>query len=401
LPDGSKQLFNTFMLRGNFRVTQKLNVQLVNYLNSYQSTYPAANGPNGTCKSGISATCIFDTTTHTHEDARASLEYRPTQSMAVRFSAGSAIAPPYLALLDAIPGLVTCQGTGCPYATQTVNAGTLKPETAFGYDLGADYRLPDGVTTFSGDLYMTNLFNHFISQTYPSGLTCNGAVQGGTCNNAPIFYTSNVNLNNARFEGIELSLRRRPAVGFGYTLQGDLEKAYAYNLPPYFYCSKGVNQPAKTKGGTPGCIPANYDQNLAIIAGQNFTGNAIGSGFNGFSNTNIPYATGYGELNYHFHGGSYALLGATYFGKNNSMFVPPFVTLNAGVGAMFNNGMELQLTGTNLTNKYNGLWPNFGGGLFVPLANGQMAASQANVLGPAVYHITLSKYFGSGFAPTP
>lgn len=399
LPDGSKQLFGTFMLRGNLRFGEKLNVQLVNYLNSYQSTYPTADAPGGNCRgTGDPSQCIFNTTTHTHEDGRMALEYRPTQALALRFSAGSAIAPPYLGLLNGIESKISYT-PGNTYATQTANSGTLQPETAFGYDAGADYRFKDGVTTLSGDVYLENLFNHFVNQTYPSGLSCPATdpVTGSPTNcpaNTPLYFTGAVNLNNARFEGIELSLRRRPAIGLGYTVQGSLERAYAYNLPANFYCSF---VPTAKKP----CVPANYNQNLAIIAGQNFTGNAIGGGFSGFSNTNIPYATGYGELNYRFHGGSYVLVGATYFGNNNSLFRPAFFTVNAAAGYRFANGFELQASGFNITNKYSGLFPNYGGGVFVPLANGQMAASQANVLGPAVYKFTLSKSFGSGSNPAP
>jgi outer membrane receptor protein involved in Fe transport len=396
LPEGSKQLFGTFMLRANLRLSNQLNLQLANYLNSYQSTYPSANIPGGNCRNTMDGSqCIFATTSHTHEDGRVALEYRPTQALALRLSAGSAIAPPYLGLLNSIPGKITYTAPNA-YATQSVNAGTLQPETAFGYDLGADFRLPDGVTTFSGDLYLTNLFNHFISQIYPTGQVCPAVdpVSGQPTNcpaNTPLWYSSNVNLNNARFEGIELSLRRRPAAGFGYTLQGSLQRAYAYNLPPNFYCSF---VPTASKP----CIPKYYNTNLAIIEGQNFTGNAIGA--NGFSNTNIPYATGYGELNYHFRGGSYVLVGGTYFGHNNSLFEPAFIEMNAAVGYRFANGFELQLTGSNITNEYSNLWPNYGGGTPIPLANGfQSAATQANVLGPAVYSLNLSKYFGTGANP--
>jgi outer membrane receptor protein involved in Fe transport len=394
LPQGSGQLFGTFLTRVNMQLRPNLNFQLANYLNSYKSTYPFENVPGKTCSAAVNGTnCIFNTTTHTHEDARAALEYRPTTALAVRLAAGSAIAPPYLALLDAVQQKINYSSG---IATQSINAGSLRPETAFGYDLGADYRFHDGVTSLSGDVYLENLFNHFIAQLYPSGTMCPSVdpVTGtntGCPPNTPLYYSSQTNLNNARFEGVELSLRRRPFVGLGYTLQGDLEKAYAYNLPPNFYCSF-VPTPSKP------CDPAHYNTNLAIIAGQNFTGNPIGA--NGFSNTNVPYATGYGELNYHFKGGSYALLGATYFGNNNSLFVPAFLTLNAGAGVRFGDGMQFQVTGYNINNKYNGVIPNYGGNpMYYPLANGQLAPTQGNVLGPAVYHFTLSKYYGQGANP--
>ncbi|HEY8298289.1 MAG TPA: TonB-dependent receptor [Candidatus Baltobacteraceae bacterium] len=389
LPAGSGQLFRTLLLRGNFQLNDRLTVAIANYFNNYRSTYPTKctlGGGNGCTFDGNGF--VFNTTTHAHYDGRVAVEYRPSASLALRLSAGSAIAPPYLALLSGTLQPISFNSKS-NIATEKVNSGALSPETAFGYDLGADYRFRDGVTTLSGDVYQTNLFNHFITETTNSGQLCpaNDPLTNaptGCQANTPLFFNSNVNLNNARFQGLELSLRHRPTTGFGYTLQGALQKAYAYNLPPYFYCS--------TPG--PGCTA---NTNLAIVAGQNFNGGGIsGSGLSvgGFSNQNVPYAQGYGELSYRLANGAYAIVGETYFGKNNALNRAPFGVLSASVSYPLNDGLSLQLSGDNLTNQYPAVFPNFGGGLAIPLANGQAAATQANVLGPQILRVTLTKVLG-------
>ena len=385
LPTGSSQLFGTLLARGFFQLGQKVNLTFSNYFNTYRSTYPVSGSGtfNGT---GFT----FATTNHTHYDPRIALEYRPNSNMAWRFAAGSAIAPPYLALLSSITRPISYNSkTGI--ATQSVNAGTLSPETAFGYDLGGDYRFADGQTYLSGDVYLENIFNHFVNTTYGSGTNCpaidpvTGAATGCPAN-TPLLYTSNINLSNTRLQGIELELRRVPAVGVGFTLQGALQKGYPYNLPPFFYCS--------VPG--PGCT---QNTNLAIVPNQNFTGGGIGSGVNGLSIQNLPYAQGYGELNYRAVSGLYGNVGLTYYGKNNSLNRPPFTVLSASLRFPFANGLSLQLTGDNLTNTYSDIWPNFGGGVPVALVTGQFAATQANVLGPSAFRVFLTKKFGSGATP--
>jgi outer membrane receptor protein involved in Fe transport len=396
LPTGSEQLFQTVLLRANFQLNDRLRLQVANYFNTYRNTYPTVCSFSQN-KAPLPTQCNFDgtgfdfaTTSYGHYDPRIAFEYRPNPRLALRASAGSGIAPPYLALLSAIPAPISfSKNSGI--ATQRVNGGGLKPETAFGWDLGADYRFKDGATTLSGDVYLTNLFNHFVSQTFDSGATCPATdpVTGSPTNcpaNTPLFYTANVNLNNSRFEGVELSLRRHPAIGLGYTIQGALQRAFAYNLPPNFYCSAPSPTP-----GTP-CVK---NTNLAIIAGQNFSGGGIGGGFNGFGNQNIPYSQGYGELSYRLPNGAYALVGETYFGPNNSLNRPAFGVLNASISYPIVNDLSLQISGDNLTNQYPDLFPNYGGGLFIPLATGQLAATQANVLGPRLIRFTLTKQLGT------
>ncbi len=89
------------------------------------------------------------------------------------------------------------------------------------------------MTFASTDFYLTNLFNQFLTETFPNG-TCPVSVCGVA--GVPLFTSKNINLSNARYEGIELSIKRAPPVGWGFQVAGSTQRGYAYNLPPGFYC---------------------------------------------------------------------------------------------------------------------------------------------------------------------
>jgi outer membrane receptor protein involved in Fe transport len=388
LPPGTSQILTTFLLRGHFYVNPKLDVTLANYFNTYSSTYPVAcaGGDCNTFDAAVNGTGVtFGNTKNAHFDPRIGLVFRPNLSSAIRFSAGSAIAPPFLGLLNQITSTpVYDPSTGV--ALEAQSNGNLKPETAFGYDLGVDVRLKDQTTLISGDLYYTNLFNRFFGQTVNTGQVCGSATppicqtNGGppAPPNTPILNQTNTNISNARFEGIELTIRRQPAVGFGYNLSGALQKGYYYNLPPYFYCS--------VPG--PGCT---QDQNLNIISGQNTNGIPVGFyqvSYNG--NMRIPYSQANGELSYTFKNGAYLSLGDTYFGSNNSLNEPPFGIAYATVRYPIAKTLALQLSGDNIFNAYPGFLPIYGGGVPIQLIGNPPGATTGNVLGPATWRLVLS-----------
>jgi len=397
IPQGSSQLFTTFQLRGNLQLTPTVSAMLADYANVYRSTYatscPYSGGFSNCAIDGSNVT--FATTTIGHNDPRAGLVWKPHSNLAVRLAAGSAIAPPYLDLLSQVtaPTATWDQQTGI--ATLTKNSGQLQPETAFGYDLGADYRFKDGWTVLSGDVYQNDLFNHYFGETTYSGLTC-GQVSYPCINqvgkkappDTPIYYALNTNLSNFRFEGIEAQLQRVPPTGWGFTLAGALMRGYVYNLPPYFYCS------------TPG-PRCQYNQNLNIVAGQNLNGEGIGSvsyspyfGFGstiGSLNTRIPYAQGNVAVSYAFKNGAFALLGTTYYGNNNSLNEPPFGYGYFTVRYPFAKAIALQISGNNIFNAWPGVIPIYGGGIAIPLANGGTAATLGNVLGPATWTLVITK----------
>ena len=383
-PDGTSQVFTTILARSTYNFTPQLSGTVALYDNLYANTFPYAC--SGSCRiDGSNAS--FTTTNTAHFDQRFALVYRPTSSIAVRASAGSAISPPYLSLLSKVTTAPSTCTTSCLFNQNNPN---LVPETAFGYDLGADFRLPHDLGVVSVDGYLTNLYNHFLAEEYYAG-TC-GTAAGYTCPagkaGLPIFVSQNTNLNNARFEGIELSIKKVATVGWGYDVSGAVQHAYAYNLPPNFYCQGYAP-------GTP-CTPPRYNVNLPIITGENFTGNAASNtgsltGYSGFSNTAIPYLQGDASVNYTTKGGIYLLLGETLYGKNNGFNLPPFGIGYATVRVPLTKTLSFQASGDNIFNAWTGNFPIVGGGIAYPLANGGSGATIANTVGPATYRFELTK----------
>ncbi|HTU69427.1 MAG TPA: TonB-dependent receptor [Candidatus Baltobacteraceae bacterium] len=403
-PLGTSQLFTTILLRNVYNISPNLTGTLALYDNLYQNTFPyecvtGAGALTSSCAiNGSNAR--FTTNHNSHFDERIALEYRPKNNIAIRLSAGSSIAPPYLSLLSKVSTAITCS-TSTGICSSAANNPNLLPETAFGYDLGADYRLKDNVTVISVDGYMTNLFNRFLAEEYTvgncssAGITCPGAEAG---NPAYLVYQSlNTNLNNSRYEGIELSLKRVVPQGFGFEVDGAIQHSYAYNLPPGFYC-------VGLKAGVP-CIPANYNVNLPIIAGENFTGNTFGTvygapggvyanssvGASGFSNTAIPYLQGNAEINWTSTSGIYAALGDTLYGKNNGYNLPPFGIAYATIRVPISKTISIQASGDNIFNAWTQVFPIVGGGIAYPLANGTLGATIGNTVGPATYRFQLTK----------
>lgn len=384
LPPGTNQTLTTYMLRGQFNLSSRLNLTWTHYYNTYLLNYPlsCAGGCN-TFDAAVNGTGVtFGSTRTNHYDPRLALVYRPSANSSVRLSAGSSIAPPYLGLFS--PSAASFSGSN--YAVETVPNSSLKPETAFGWDFGGDVRLRDNVTLVSGDVYLTNLFNRFFSQSSSTGLFCSNnpkdpnfctSFSGTVPVNTPILNSTTENISNARFEGIELTVRRDPPFGLGYIVAGSLQRGYYYNLPPFFYC----------QNPGPGCT---MNQNLNIISGQNTNGIPVGFfnvSFGG--NMRIPYAQGNAEISYTWRNGAYAAFGDTYYGKNNSLNEPPFGIAYATLRYPLTSRISLQVSGDNLFNAYSAVFPIYGGGVPIPLADGTIAATSGNVLGPATYRFAL------------
>lgn len=404
IPQGSGQIFNTYLLRDQANIGTKLNATISLYENTYKSTYPVASppplvNPAGSVNAGYSYPAgpynsgwVFNTHSTNHFDERVGFTYRPERNTAYRLSFGSAIAPPYIYLLSQLNGTIA-PVTGQAQYLQTVNAGTLKPETAFGWDIGFDHRMKDGLTYVSADAYLTNLFNAFITQTYDSGIVCDDNYNSVCTNPGELYFKSNVNLNNERYEGIELNVKRVPQTGFGYSLAGGVQRGFAYNLPACFYSTTTTNCSA-------------YNTNLAILADQNNSGNAVNSSsgiLNGFSNQSIPYLNANAEISYSFANGAYLSFGATAYGKNNSYYEPPFTIGYLTARYPINDNVSIQISGDNIFNALSGLFPIQGGGVPISLAGvpagspagtPALGATYGNVLGPATWRFVLTKTFG-------
>lgn len=358
---GTRQDFTTYMLRGQFALNDRLQLTLANYFNLYQNHYtPQLTAGN----------FVFADSTLVHDDPRLGLTYRPNADLSLRFSAGSAIAPPYPALIDNLtqtPAQVYT--TGAQTVTIGNNSGNLQPETSFGYDLGADWRTKTG-DIFSVDAYLTNIRNQFVGVIYNSGTTFNPP---GTTIQVPVYISTNQNLAQSRFEGIDANWRRDPARGIGYTFSLALQRAYAYNLPPSFYSSAA----------------GPFTANLGVVNGTNFY--AFNSPFfNGISNKSEAYSQGYAGIHSRGSHGQYAEFGFTFYGSNNTYNIPAFMIAGASYRQpVFGPSLTLQVSADNIFNSNANSYVTYGTGIGAPLANGQFGIRSSIPYGPASLRFTL------------
>ncbi|MBC5803406.1 MAG: TonB-dependent receptor, partial [Candidatus Eremiobacteraeota bacterium] len=344
LAPGSGQQFTTILARGQFAVTPRLTTTISNYAIQYTSHYTGDGG------------VTFQDSTHAFDAPRLSLLWRPNVDVSWRFALGSSIAPPYINLLSAPAQIPQPNSVPATYFNLNTNNGNIKPETAFGYDLGFDKRIMRSMS-LSTDVYLTNLHDLFLPSTFQQG-TYASAASGGKP--LPLFINQTRNLAFARYEGFELALQNAPLAGYGFKLQGALQRGYPYNLPAGFY---------DTAVGP-------YTTNLAIISGANFQ--PSGLGYNGLVGR-VPYSTGYGELNFRTLHGLYANLGLTYYGPNNSFNRPAFGVASAAVRVPLAPNASLQFSGDNLTGAYNQAYFGYFDGVPIPLVNGAHGAKTGYV----------------------
>jgi outer membrane cobalamin receptor len=348
---GSGQQFQTIMARGQFQLTPAFQATLSNYAISYTDHYTQDNGVS------------FTSSTHAYDAPRLALRFRPDQDLSFRAATGYSIAPPYIDLLTNQSSAVPNRTPPTNFQT-TGNAGDVAPETAFGFDFGLDKRI--SAVVVSADVYQTTLHDQFLSTTALAGSYTPPANNPyGATGTYPLYITQTKNLGHSRYEGLELAVHHDPTVGPGFRVQGYLQRAYAYDLPPGFYdTASGPNT-----------------ANLGIFANENFQ--TTGQGYNGLSQSRVPYSGGYAEFNYAFHSGAYFLTGVTYYGPNNSYNEPAFGVVNASFRQPITKHAYLQLAVANLTSAYSAFQYNIYGGVPTPLVNGQLGYTAGNVIGPS------------------
>ncbi len=226
---------------------------------------------------------------------RAGASYKMNASLALRASLGSSYAPPPLDALAA----TTVTGSdqiGLPNAYTIRSAADLQPESAFGYDIGAEWKLHGNTTTASIDLYSTITHGAF-ARTYDE-ISPFVALTGWA--NAP----------SEREDGIEASIVQFKRIGLGFILQGALTRADRDLGPNAFFA------------------PASGDVRIA----------------------SAPYAQGYTEISYKWPRGSRLSLGALYLGGNNPYERPAFGTFNTNLELSLAGKSKLALSIANLFN---------------------------------------------------
>ena len=350
---GSGETLQTFMLRGSFQIGARVQGVVANYFENYTTHSTPDRGAS------------FVDATNSFYGPRVGFTWQPSRDTSMRLAAGSSIAPPYTSLLatsNVAPNITGVIGNG-GYYTETI-ATTLKPETAFGYDLGVDQRFGRDLYV-SADAYLTNLKGQYLTATTLMGTYTSSF---GT---APLFATQTVNLGDSRYEGLELSVRDVPRVGFGFVLNADLLRAYPYALPHGFY---------DTAAGT-------QTTNLAVIPNVNFQPSYFG--YNGFRYGRIPYSTGYAELNFTARNNARASIGLLYQGSNNPLNEPAYGELNANIRVPVAKAAYVQISGENLTGAYDSVLENYVGGVPAPLVNGKLGYTNGGTLGPATYRLIL------------
>ncbi len=366
LAPGSGQQFTTLLARAQLAVTPRLTTTISNYAIQYASHYTGDGG------------ATYHDATRAFDAPRVAFSWRPNTDVAWRFALGSSIAPPYISLISAPAQTPQPNSVPATYFNLNTNNGDIKPETAFGYDLGFDKRIMRSIS-LSADVYLTNMHDMFLSSTSQQGTYASAASDGKPL---PLYITQTRNLAFARYEGFELALQNAPLAGFGFKLQGALQRGYPYDLPAGFY---------NTAAGP-------YTTNLAVISGANFQ--PSGLGYNGLIGR-VPYSTGYGELNFRTLHGFYGNLGLTYYGPNNSYNRPAFGVVSAAVRLPLARDVALQLSGDNLTGAYDQGYFGYFDGVSVPLVNGAHGAKTGYVgatdggnYGPATLRASLQMKFG-------
>jgi outer membrane receptor protein involved in Fe transport len=358
LPPGSGQQFTTVLARAQATLAPRLSATLSTYYTSYASHYTGDGG------------VTWGNATHSAVLPRLAFSWRPSADVAWRFAAGASIAPPFISLLSS-PGTTPVHNPAGAAQGYFINAnnGQIAPEKAFGFDLGSDWRLRPALS-LSSDVYFTHVSNVFLTSTSQQGTfaATSGASAGVV---EPLYVTQTGNLGNARFQGVEFKLAQTPLRGFGYKIQGSLQRAFTYGLAPSFYSTTaGPNT-----------------TNLGVIPNVNFQ--ASGSGFNAISPGRIPYSQGYAEVNVRTRGAGLFLLGYTYFGPNNSFNQPAFGVVSASARVSLWKDGWVQLSGDNLTNAYGQPYSALLGGVPVPLINGKLGVVAGSNYGPTTLQLTL------------
>jgi outer membrane receptor protein involved in Fe transport len=356
---GNFEIIDSFLGRAAFDIAPKVRGIASVYYNQYDAHASVDNN------------VTYSDYRSNYTAPRFGLTWRPQNNFSVRLAAGSSIAPAVLTNIVGGAEPITPNNSANPsYYTYSVTNASVKPETAFGYDVGFDRALGGSGIVVSSDLYTTNLVNQLFTESTPNGLY----------KGLPLYVVKYENIGHARYEGVELSIGDQPRRGLFWSVAGALMRAAPYDLAPSFYSLPGMP----------------YSTNLGIVNGKNFTG--VNTGFNGASTgVSIPTSAGSASLGWHTANDGFIRLDANYYGPNNQYYEPPFAVLNASAGVPLTSTVQLTLNWLNVTNAYPSPYPiyqnGYTGGVSPVLVTGQKFYAISDGPGPSFVRIGLSTKF--------
>jgi hypothetical protein len=272
---------DTFSLRFDVALAAKLRLQMGNYFSS--------------------ATGVTE-----RYDPHIGLVFRPNASTAIRASYGTSFVTPFAGY--ALPSTnVTGSGAGATLVSQATND---KPETSSGFDVGTDIAT-QADARLSLDVYSTTIFNRFATVT---------TAATGTYNGTPYFNVqANFNQANSREEGIELSYVKAPRYGFGYNVDAQLNRDYAYAQAP--------------------------------VTGTSFGSTTVFATANGVQIPESPFSRETYAVTYAFREGAVLRVGATSYGQWNAFGQPGFTVIDSNVKFPLAKSVDLNLGVTNMSNQ--------------------------------------------------
>jgi len=310
---------SSLALTAQFALTPKFELDFGGYFTHYLinaqvlAPIPAAFGLATPSRTGaFPATLVGATNSASHFDPHFGLLFRPSRDVSLRFTGGSSISIPYASLVSGF----STYAQGSSSTTIASPNIALRPEEVVSLDLGGDYRTPDG-TVFSGDIYNYVIHNPWL---FTKVLVCNCTLPGLETT-AQTFSSQTLNGAEQYAQGVEFSITKLPAVGFGYRVNTSFERNYYLHTNPAFLSS-----------------PQQFYNGAQLTS--------TGSG-----NTSVPYAKGYAEVQYQAANKSMIRFGADYEGNNNSYNAPAFWTFDAGVRV--NTGYHDVMLGATAENLFN------------------------------------------------
>jgi outer membrane cobalamin receptor len=282
-------------------------------------------------------------------DPRFGASFTPDVRDVVRFSIGTTYQVPQL------PELYTAPASSDLVGQPTfVGNPNLQPDRATEYGLGFEHLFDVGArqTSASLDLYRVNIRNP-ATATVPATVTdpnCGPVAAGGDGTLCPTSTT--INAGDGVYQGFELQAQRMiapfTALRAGYAVRS----AYVTAVP------------AVIQDGT--LVSGEQDLGLPLQKGTLGIAHAPPSGFT--------------------YGAS-----AVYEGLYNELDQPQFATVDASLGYRFKS-LELEISGTNLTDVYDQRFTHIGTGL-VYGGVGQTIATDALALQGTAFHFSITRRF--------